>query len=108
MVPSEATNPKVKVRLKTRNSRSKERTEKVFEVDAPATVEGQQNQLTELVVERFPEAELRVFHNGAVSFTTEDLHIIAAYVEDISVRFVDRPPKNPSDDDGFEQLPLTA
>jgi|GEM_PF-5522852 hypothetical protein len=107
MVSSEATNPKVKVRLKTRNSRSKERTEKVFEVAAPATVEGQQNQLTELVTEHFPDAELRVFHNGAVSFTAEDLHIVAAYVEDMTVRFAESP-KSSSDDDGFEQLPLTA
>ncbi|MCO5316306.1 MAG: hypothetical protein M9938_09125 [Solirubrobacterales bacterium] len=35
------------------------------------------NQLIELVQERFPGAELRVFHDGAGSFTRDDLHVVA-------------------------------
>lgn len=108
MVASGSSNSTAQVRLKTRNSKSKQRTEAILEVQPAQTVEGQQNQLTDLVLEHFPQARLRVFHNGAVSFTTEELHIVAAYIDEVPVGIGAKTSEGDVDDDGFEQLPLTA
>jgi len=101
---------RVKVRLKTRASRTRERTEEILEVSTPQTKEGQINGLTALVEKRFPGATLRVFHEGAGSFTRDDLHIVAAYqgLDEVGARVRTREDAETADDVGFHQLPLTA
>lgn len=108
--PDNQDRPCVIVKLKTRASRTRERTEELIEVEAPTSEVAQVKQLTELVQSRFPGSELRVFHEGAGSFTMDDLHVVAAYQEDAEAGFAKRPAAEPSsqDDDGFEQLPLIA
>jgi len=68
------------VKLKFRNNRTRERSEELVEVPAPETDNGQASQLAELVQQRWPGAELRVFHDGAASFTRDELHVVAVYV----------------------------
>jgi hypothetical protein len=99
---------RVKVRLRSRASRSRERTEEIVEVEVPRTREGQINQLSSLVEERFPGADLRVFHDGAGSFTKDDLHVVAAYQDLDSIPIQDATVKKTAEDDGFRQLPLSA
>ncbi len=101
---------RVRVRLKTRASRTRERTDEIVEVSTPQTREGQINGLTALVEKRFPGATLRVFHEGAGSFTRDDLHIVAAYqgLDEVKARVRTREDGETADDDGFQQLPLTA
>jgi hypothetical protein len=101
---------RVRVRLKTRASRTRERTDEIVEVSTPQTREGQINGLTALVEKRFPGATLRVFHEGAGSFTRDDLHIVAAYqgLDEVGARVRTREDGETADDDGFQQLPLTA
>jgi hypothetical protein len=86
------------------------RTEEIVEVEVPRSEEGQVNQLTSLVEERFPGATLRVFHNGAGSFTKDDLHVVAAY-QDLD-KLTSAPRKasaqSSAEEPGFLQLPLTA
>lgn len=99
------------IKLKTRASRTRERTEELIEVASPRTREGQMNQLIELVQERFPGAELRVFHDGAGSFTRDDLHVVAVYTKDPLPKPSDH--RRAVDDRGGEdgatsQLRLTA
>lgn len=108
-VPFDTPRPKINIRLRTRASRSRARTEEILEVEAPGTEGGQQNQLRAIVEEKFPGAEFRVFNDGAVSYTLDDLHIVAAYRGDDKIGFAKRPTAKPDqDDDGYEQLPLTA
>jgi hypothetical protein len=49
------------------------------EVEVPSTELGQQSQLTELVRDRFPDAEFKSFANEAASFLEQKLLIVAAY-----------------------------
>lgn len=103
--------PRVTVKLKTRASRTRKRTEELVEVEAPRSREGQLNQLTKLVQARFPGAELRVFSDGAGSFTRDDLHVIVAYQGDAKIGFGHRAAsteRGDVDDDSPEQLPLTG
>ena len=102
--------PRVVIRLRSRASRTRARTEELVEVDAPRTKEGQINQLIAVVETRFPGATLRVFDDGAGSFTKDDLHVVAAYQGDSGVGVAKNPTSGLIDkeDDGYEQLPLTA
>lgn len=99
------------IRLKLRFNRSRERREELITVPAPRTREGQLNQLTAIVTDRFPGAELRVFHEGAGSFTLDDLHLVAAYVEDPLAEDTGEagePADSTGEDIAAEQLRLTA
>jgi hypothetical protein len=80
------------------------------EVEVPRSKEGQINQLSALVEERFPGATLRVFHDGAGSFTKDDVHVVAAYQDLEKLTLVHRkdPAQDGVEDPGFRQLPLTA
>lgn len=101
---------RVKVRLRSRASRSRRRTEETVEVELPRSKEGQINQLSSLVEERFPGATLRVFHDGAGSYTKDDLHVVAAYqdLDKLTLAVRDSPAEGSAEDPGFHQLPLTA
>lgn len=74
-IPERAT-----VKLKLRNNRTRERIVELVEVPAPEPGDAQAAQLKDLVEERWPGAELRVFHDGAASFTRDELHVVAVYV----------------------------
>jgi hypothetical protein len=96
----------VRVRLRTRASRTREKSEEIVSVEAPRSEQGQINQLSALVAERFPGATLRVFHDGAGSFTRDDLHVVAAYQDEIPV--APEVTKDPSTEPEYRQLPLSA
>jgi len=50
-----------------------------IELNAPDTDLGKRTQLTDLVAERYPDAELRSFANDAASFLAPKVLIVAVY-----------------------------
>jgi hypothetical protein len=74
--------------------------EAVVPVDIPRTDAAQQALLTDLVRERYPDAEFRSFANEAASFLDHKLLVIAAY------RRAEQglPSEDSADDDSQEQL----
>lgn len=100
-IPERAT-----VKLKLRNNRTLERSQELVEVPIPEPGAKQATQLAQLVEDRWPGAELRVFHDGAATFTRGELHMVAVYVSGPPAE--NRRRKLSAAPEGSVDLPLTG